>query len=133
MTLQELTKLFRLKEELTDAEKILQSLRSAAQPQAAKMTGMPHMSGVSDRVGDLAAEITDIEKTITDLKEEIKEAEKQVAEFIGKIPDIQTRTIFRLRFIRSLTWKEVSSIMGRKYTVDSVKNRVYKYLCEHTE
>lgn len=132
MTLQELTELFRLKEELANAEQILESLRAAAQPQAAKMTGMPHMSGVNDRVGDLAVEIVDTEKTIQSLNERITKTEKRVTAFISDIPDVQTRTIFRLRFIRSLTWKEVSSIMGRKYTVDSVKNRVYKYLCEHT-
>lgn len=132
MTLQELTELFRLKEELANAEQILESLRVAAQPQAAKMTGMPHMSGVNDRVGDLTAEIVDTEKTIQSLNERIIKTEKRVTAFISDIPDIQTRTVFRLRFIRSLTWKEVSSIMGRKYTVDSVKNRVYKYLCEHT-
>lgn len=132
MTLQELTELFRLKEELANAEQIIESLRAAAQPQAAKMTGMPHMSGVNDRVGDLAAEIVDTEKTIQSLNERITKTEKRVTAFISDIPDVQTRTVFRLRFIRSLTWKEVSSIMGRKYTVDSVKNRVYKYLCEHT-
>ena len=132
MTLQELTELFRLKEELANAEQILESLRAAAQPQAAKMTGMPHMSGVNDRVGDLTVEIVDTEKTIQSLNERITKTEKRVTAFISDIPDVQTRTIFRLRFIRSLTWKEVSSIMGRKYTVDSVKNRVYKYLCEHT-
>lgn len=132
MTLQELTELFRLKEELANAEQILESLKAAAQPKAAKMTGMPHMSGVNDRVGDLAAEIVDTEKTIQSLNERITKTEKRVTAFISDIPDVQTRTVFRLRFIRSLTWKEVSSIMGRKYTVDSVKNRVYKYLCEHT-
>ena len=40
---------------------MLQSLRDAACPGAAALTGMPHTPGIKDKVGDLAAEIVDMD------------------------------------------------------------------------
>lgn len=129
MTLQELTHHFELKETLAKSEETLQSFQNAVCPGAQKLTGMPHVSGVRDRVGDLAVEIADMKDSIKLLKKEIEQEEQVVAKFISGIDDIQTRMIFRLRFVRGLSWKEVASIMGKKYSEESVKSCCYRYLC----
>ena len=54
---------------------MLQSLRDAACPGAAALTGMPHTPGIKDKVGDLAAEIVDMDARVGFLEEEVKASE----------------------------------------------------------
>lgn len=128
MTLQELSQHFKLRERLARDEEILESLQAAACPGAQVLTGMPHTPGVKDKVGDLAIEIADMKERIRYLKEEIAKEEANVTAFISSIEDIYTRTIFRLRFLRCLTWGEVAHVIGGKNTEDGVKSTCYRYL-----
>lgn len=107
---------------------MLQSLRDAACPGAAVLTGMPHTPGIKDKVGDLAAEIVDMDARVGFLEEEVKASEGQIMPFIQGIDDDQTRLIFRLRFLRGLAWKEVASVIGGRNSEDSVKMVCYRYL-----
>ncbi|HJF02223.1 hypothetical protein [Flavonifractor plautii] len=92
------------------------------------MSGMPHAPGVRDKVGDLAVEIADMTERIRYLKEEIDRAEAAVTEFVESIENDQTRMIFRLRFLRCLTWGEVAAVIGGRNTEDGVKSACYRYL-----
>jgi len=89
---------------------------------------MPHAPGVRDKVGDLAVEIADMTERIRYLKEEIDRAEAAVTEFVESIENDQTRMIFRLRFLRCLTWGEVAAVIGGRNTEDGVKSACYRYL-----
>lgn len=128
MTLQELNQHLELREKLIRANEMLYALRVASEPGAQAIDGMPHASGVRDKVGDLAVEIADMEDRITFLKGEIMEAEKPILKFIREIDDDQTRLIFRLRFIRCLAWKEVAGVLRGGNTEASVKNICYRYI-----
>lgn len=105
MTLQELNRHFELRERLDKANEMLDALRAAACPGAQVLTGMPHSTGVKDKVGDLAVEIADMDTRIQFLEDEIKTGEETILPFIRSIEDDQTRLIFRLRFIRGLHGK----------------------------
>lgn len=128
MTLQELNQHYELREKLTKAYEMLDALRSAASPGAAKITGMPHAPGVRDKVGDLAVEIADMSSSIEALEAEIAAQEPEVEAFIYAVQDDQTRMAFRLRFLRGLSWKEVSQILGKYTTEKSVSELCYRYL-----
>lgn len=128
MTLQRLNEHFELRIRLAKAQEMLESLRAAACPGAAVLTGMPHTPGVKDKVGDLAAEIADMDARIEYLEAEIKQDEREILEYIRAIDDDQLRLIFRLRFIRCLTWGEVASVIGGRNTEDAVKSACYRYL-----
>lgn len=128
MTLQELSQHFKLREQLARDEELLKSLEAAAYPGAHVLTGMPHTPGVSDKVGYLAAEIADMKEQIRILSEEIAQDEATVAAYIETIEDGQTRMIFRLRFLRCLTWAEVATVIGGKNTEEGVKTACYRYL-----
>lgn len=130
MTLQELSQYFKLRERLARDEEMLESLRAAACPGAQVLTGMPHASGVKDKVGDLAVEIADMEERIRFLKAEIKREENKVTAFIASIENDQTRLIFRLRFVRCLTWGEVAAVIGGRNTEEGVKSTCYRYLSQ---
>ena len=128
VTLERLNELFELREKLSRAMETRLSLESAACPGAQVLTGMPHTTGVKDKVGDLAVELADLSARIDYLQGEVTAKEKEIEDFVSSIDDDQTRIIFRLRFFRALSWKEVAFIMGRDYSEKSVSEACYKYL-----
>ena len=128
MTLAELNQHFELIEKLARAREVLQSLRDSARPGASALTGMPHATGVKDKVGDLAAEIVDMDARVGFLEKEARASEAIIMPFIQGIDDDQTRMIFRLRFLRGLTWKEVAAVVGGRNSEESVKMVCYRYL-----
>ena len=128
LTLAELNRYFELRERLNKAREMLASFRAAACPGAQVLTGMPHAPGVSDKVGDLAVEIADMENRISLLMDEIRQQEAKINLFIASIENDQTRMIFRLRFLRCLTWSEVADVIGGRNTEEAVKSTCYRYL-----
>ncbi len=128
MTLQELSKYYKLHERLERNREMLSSLYAAAGPGAQVITGMPHAPGVRDTVGDLIVEIEDVKGEIKRLEIEMGRVEREISSYIETIPDIQTRLIFRLRFLRCMTWDEVADTIGGRHTVSGVKKTCYRYL-----
>lgn len=128
MTLQEISQYMKLRERLERDEEILESLRAAACPGAQVLTGMPHAPGIRDKVGDLAVEISDMEERIRFLQKEIAQEKKSIEVFINTVQDERLRMIFRLRFLRCLTWQATADILGWAYSEDSVKRLCYRYL-----
>lgn len=92
------------------------------------ITGMPHAPGVRDTVGDLVVEIEDVKGEIKHLRIEMDRVEREISSYIETIPDIQTRLIFRLRFLRCMTWDEVADTIGGRNTVSGVKKTCYRYI-----
>lgn len=131
MTREQLNQHIALRREKRQAEEILASLRASASPGAQVLTGMPHGTGTSDKTGDLAAEIVDVETQIDRLEQEIAEQEPEINEFIGKIRNSRTRTIFRLRLLKGYSWKETASVLGRWSSANSVSSTFYAWL-RHT-
>ena len=128
MSLKELSRYYRLHMRLERNQEILRSLENAAHPGAQSLTGMPHAVGVTDKVGDLAVEIADLKNRIRALQAELDREETKLNRFISTIENDQTRTIFRLRFLRCLTWGEVAAVIGGRNTEKGVKNICYRYL-----
>ena len=128
MTREQIKNHFILRRDLKEAREILKSLREAATPGAQALTGMPHAPGVNDKTGNLAAEIVDMESEIRKLKAKIAEQEPEIEEFIQGIRSGKIRTIFRLRLLNGFSWKEVSAILGKWSTADSVSATYYAYL-----
>lgn len=112
MTKQELSHHVELKKQLAADLELLASLEAGAGPRARHLDGMPHASGVRDAVGNLAAEIADLKTEINELEAEIARSEASILAYIATIKDARTRTIFRLRFIRGMAWKEVAATIG---------------------
>ncbi len=132
MTLDELNEHRDLRAELRRAEEMLENLRAAASPASPALTGMPRGSGYSDKVGDLAVEIAEMEDQVNLLRARIADSEEAVMAFIRSVGDIQLRLIFRLRFIRCLSWGEVAGLVGVHNTEVTVKSSCYRYLNSET-
>lgn len=128
MTLIELNRYFELVSNLARTKELLDNLRAAAYPASPALTGMPHAPGVKDKVGDLAVEIADLETRKEYIEKEIRLQKSKVEEFVATIDDYYLRTLFRLRFERGLSWKEVANIVGGRNSEESVKSACYRYL-----
>ena len=128
MTLHELSGCIRLGERVRRNNEILASLWDAAHPGAQTITGMPHTPGVNDRVGNLAVEIAALEERNEALGRELTEAQTKIDDYICGIPDEYLQLIFRLRFLRCLSWGEVAAVLGKHVSEASVKNACYRYL-----
>lgn len=128
MTLENLNDYFRLMEKRNKALELLTALEAAAVPRSPQFDGMPHTLGYGDRVGELAAEIADMRTRAANLEDEARWASHEVSQFIDSIPDDQARLIFRLRFLRGLSWGEVAAVIGGGNTENSVKKICYRHL-----
>ncbi len=128
MTLQELSKYYKLHDRLERNREMLKSLYAAAGPGAQVITGMPHASGTSDEVSDLVIEIEDLQSRIDCLESECALEKKKLEKYISTIKDDQTRMIFRLRFIHCMTWPQVAEAIGGRNTANSVKLICHRYL-----
>ena len=53
-------------------------------------------------------------------KKEAEELKLQVEEWMQEIP-FRMQRIIRYKFFKELTWEEVATLMGRKYTADGVR------------
>lgn len=114
--------------ELARLREILDRLRDKAHPGAQRLDGMPHGSGVGDPTGQLAAEIADLSATIEAQEQALRSSGQAVARFVDGIPDARTRLVFRLRFVRGLTWKEVADHLGQYQSADGAAKICYNYL-----
>ena len=128
MTLQELSKYYKLHDRLERNREMLKSLYAAAGPGAQVITGMPHAAGTSDEVSDLVIEIEDLQSRIDCLESECALEKKKLEKYISTIKDDQTRMIFRLRFIHCMTWPQVAEAIGGRNTANSVKLICYRHL-----
>ena len=128
MTKQELDRHLGLRRQLEEDRELLAGLEAAAGPRVQRLDGMPHAHGISDPVGDLAAEIADMKDTIIQREAAVARSEETVAAFISTIEDSQTRMIFRLRVIHGMSWKEVAAAVGGRNSENGVKNVFYRYI-----
>lgn len=128
VTLEKLSRYYRLHIRMEQNLETLKALEAAVHPGAQRLTGMPHAVGVSDRIGDLAVEIADLRGRIKMLQIELDREEEKLNLIINTIDNDLTRTIFRLRFLHCLTWKEVAVVVGGRNTEKSVKNICYRHL-----
>ena len=127
MELDELNKHLDLIEKLHDVQEMYQNMEAKALG-AQKITGMPHGTGVSDKVGLLATELADLSGRITYLREAIRESAGPIEEWVNTIEEDKTRMIFRLRFLHGYSWGEVAYYVGTGISEDTAKQVCYRYL-----
>lgn len=128
MTLEQLNEYLVLGETRARNAELLENLERAAYPKSPGFDAMPHGGGVSDRVGDLAAEIADVKSDIERIDAEMQHMAGQIEDFIGRVPDAQIKIVLRLRFLRCLSWKQVASVLGNYRTADSARHIALDYL-----
>lgn len=128
MTVQELSRYLTLRKQIDEDNEIYENMCQKMGPASPSLSGMPHTPGVRDKVGDLAADLADLDAGIKELEAEAERVLPAIEEFCVSISDPRMRLIFRLRFVRCRSWAEIAGTLGRYYTEAGVCKMAYNYL-----
>jgi len=128
MTKKELSQLYYLNREIEEQHRRLQELEDIATSCTTQITGMPHISGISDKIGKYAAEIADLKGLLDlNLKKCFYELHK-LNRYIQSIEDSQMRMILSLRYVNGFAWEQVAASISVYATEFSVKQAAHRYL-----
>lgn len=130
MTKKELSQLFWLNREISEEKRKLMELEAAAEGGTAKITGMPHASGVSNQVERYSIEIAEL-RDIIDAKIKIAWHElNRLNRYIESVDDPQMRLILSLRFVNGLPWEQVAASIGGGNTANGVQMAAMRFLAQ---
>lgn len=128
-TKKELSNLFFLNLEIEKEKQRLSELEAAATDTSAKISGLPHVSGLSDKTA-IAAEIADT-RSIIDAKIKASVVEyNRLIRYISSIDDSLIREIMRLRHVDGKSWAAVALQIGGGNTADGVRKLHDRFLKE---
>lgn len=128
MTKKELSQLYYLNREIEEMQNRLQELENSAISCTANITGMPHASGISDKVGKYVAEIADL-KSLLDLN--LKKCFYELSRlnrYINSIDDSEMRMILSLRYINGLCWEQVAASISPYASGESIRKAHDRFL-----
>ena len=129
MTKTELKQIYHLNREIRMWQRELSRLREKSPIGSPDLSGEPHGSGISDKVGDMATTIADIELIIQGKLAEIQVQRKKVMDYIDGVEDSQMRQIITLRHVNCMKWNEIADEVGGNE--DSVRKAYCRYLKTH--
>lgn len=78
-----------------------------------------HLGGTVETLAE-AGRLARERQILEEQKAEAEELKLQVEEWMQEIP-FRMQRIIRYKFFKELTWEEVATLMGRKYTADGVR------------
>lgn len=112
MTKKELSQLYWLNREIEEEKRKLRELEAASTSGTAKITGLPHVSGAHDKIGDMAILIAE-QRDLIDLKVRQSAIEyNRLNRYIAGVEDAQMRMILSLRYVNGLSWQQVAFAIG---------------------
>ena len=128
MTKKELSQLYWLNREIESEKRRLQELQDAATGCTAKITGLPHVSGANDKVGNLAILIAE-QRDLVELKVKQSVIEyNRLNRYIASVNDAQLRMILTLRFVSGTSWRQVAMHIGGGNSEDGCRKMVDRFL-----
>ncbi len=134
MKLKELSQLYYLNSEIEMDQRRLEELRVKSQSLGSpRFDGMPKNITTVSKVEHYAAEIADLEAIIAAKQLQCIHERSRLERFIRDIDDSITRQIFKLRFVKGLSWLQVARHIGGSNTERSVSMACYRYIKKHSE
>ncbi len=128
LTKKELSQLYWLNREIEEEKRKLSELEAAAAGCTAKITGLPHVSGVHDKIGDLGILIAE-QRDLIDLKVRQSVIEyNRLNRYIASVDDAQMRMILSLRYVNGLSWQEIAANMGQEGDGSTQRKKHDKFL-----
>ena len=128
MTKKELSQLYYLNREITEQQRRLKELEMLATTSTVRITGMPKVRALTDKVGEYAAEIADLKSLLDlNLKKCFYELNR-LNRYIASVDDSQMRMILSLRYVNGLGWEQVAASISHCITGDSVRKAHDRFL-----
>ena len=128
MEKKELSRLHYLNKDIEREIKQLQELEQTGCSVTSKITGMPHMTGTADKVGEIASEIADLKRMIQAHLQQSMWEYLRICKYIDGIDDPMMRSIVYYRHVKSLSWAEIAMRIGGGNTPDGVRMAHDRYL-----
>jgi len=120
MTNKELAQLYYLNREIEQDNVRLAEMEAVATSRTAKITGLPHGLGVSNKTA-LAAEIADLRTAIEARRALCVVEYNRLMRYINGVEDSLVRQILTLRHVNGFSWQQVAAHIGGGNTEGSVK------------
>ena len=124
MNRKDLGQIYYINREIEDIKERLAELQSDYLRATKLSQDVVQTSGTSDRVGNLACAMADLQTLYSIKLQELYLKKSQVERFISGIDDAEVRLIFRLRHINCLEWSEIAAEINyserharRKYSI----------------
>lgn len=121
----ELNKLYLINKEMDILKKQLLDIKSKSYCKGQRITGMPFANRTSDKVGDRAIAIREIEELYEKKLEELYQAKIKIEKYISEIEDMEIRLILRLRCINNMNWDDIGDEIGMDRRTASRKYNKY--------
>ena len=97
MTVQELSRYLMLRKQIDEDKEIYENMCQKMGPASPSLSGMPHTPGVRDKVGDLAADLADLDAGIKELEAEAERVLPAIEEFCVSISDSSSAILSHLK------------------------------------
>ena len=128
MTSRELKNLYYLKKEIKEQQRRIAELEAFATNCSTKITGLPNGKGVSDKIGNYAAQIADLKALLAlNLKKCFYEFNR-LNRYIEEVEEPLIKQIMIYRFENQMSWMQIEKAMGGKNRAESLRKKLYRYL-----
>ena len=128
MTKKELSQLYYLKKEIKEQQRRLDELETTATACTAKIIGLPSGRGISDKIGNYAAQIADLKGLLDlNLKKCFYELNR-LDRYIQSVNDPLVRQIILYRFENHMSWNQIERAIGGNNSSESLRKKLYRYL-----
>lgn len=130
MTKKELSQLYYLKKEIKEQQRRIAELEAAATNCSTKITGLPSGKGISDKIGNYAAQLADLKALLDlNLKKCFYELNR-IDRFIQSVEDPLIRQILLYRFEKHMSWRQIARAIGGNNTSESLRKKLHRYLAK---
>ncbi len=119
-----------MRDELRQLTEQLARLKSRVQSSGNGLNGMPHSSGINDRVGDGVTRMDELRTHYLEKSSEADRIQLQIERMIASLPPDE-RCLMRDRYILGLKWERIAE--RRHYSERHVKRLHRNILCKLTD
>ena len=106
-----------------------EQLKSIAMNTVGALTGMPHASGVPDKICDCISKAIDLDIEINNDIDRLSEIKKEMREKIKGVNNHKARVLLVMRYIQFKSWYDIARQIG--CSKNHVRNRLHdKAVCK---
>lgn len=111
-TEKELNQLHYINKEIEVLKRQLDELKSRSMVKGQEITGMPFVTGTSDKTAQIAVAIREVEELYEIKLRELYVVRGRIERYINTIDDAELRLIVRLRSINNMHWEDIGAEVG---------------------
>lgn len=112
MTEKELSQIHYINIEIKHIQDELNKLECRSMVKGQEITGMPGVTGTSDKVGDYATEKAELEMFLDMAVKKLYVERNRIERFLAMIQNADDRLLVRLRSVNCMSWYKIGDELG---------------------